>query len=119
MSDAIEQRLKKFVQGLQQEHYELLHKYGYADFKLEENPVEGYEKEALWLSGVYETELAQLLNETRIEMRKYINVGYIECNGFKCRLPWCGSCSGEEEAFALSVEYEKELEKLTPKENKQ
>jgi len=58
--------------------------------------------------------ITTLLNEARIEMRKYISVEYIECNGFKCRLPWCGSCSGEEEAFALSAEYEKELEQLTP-----
>jgi len=72
MSDqTIEQRIQKFVRGLQQEHYELVHKYGYADFKLEENPVDGYEKEALWLSGVYETELLQLLKETRKEAYKH------------------------------------------------
>ena len=99
MSDqTIEQRIKKFVQGLQQEHYELLHKYGYADFKLEENPVDGYEAEALWLSGVYETELEQLLNEARIDENT------ISRDRFK---------EGWEKEW-----FESRIAQLTPKENK-
>jgi len=105
MSDQIiEQRLQKFVRGLQQEHYELLHKYGYADFKLEENPVDGYEKEALWLSGVYETELLQLLNEARIET---------EIRAYKHGL-MTGSLP-EALGKPIAKDY---IAKLTPKENK-
>ncbi len=48
---------------------------------------------------------------------KYIDLDYIECNGWKCRLPWCGSCNGEDEASQASYDLKKEradrLEQLT------
>jgi hypothetical protein len=39
---------------------------------------------------------------------KYIDIDYLECNGWKCRLPYCGSCYVEDEAKEASTRLKKE-----------
>jgi len=58
----LDESIKKIVRGLQIEHYDLLHKYGYADFKLKEEPVEGYEEEAKRLTSVYEQAIQAVID---------------------------------------------------------
>ena len=58
------------------------------------------------------TLIANREREARNQMLKYIDVDYIECNGWKCRLLWCGGCNGEE-AEAVSVQYREEITQLT------
>lgn len=55
--------VKKFVRDLQLEHYDLLHKHGYADYRLDEEPVEGYTEDALHLTELYERDLTLLLRQ--------------------------------------------------------
>lgn len=50
------------------------------------------------------------------EVLKYVDVDYIECNGWKCRLPWCGSCHGEDEARKASADAKAKLEQVSEQE---
>ena len=62
--------VKKFVRDLQLEHYDLLHKHGYADYRLDEEPVEGYTEDALHLTELYERDLTLLLRQEYITAKK-------------------------------------------------
>lgn len=42
------------------------------------------------------------------EAEKYIDLDYTECHGWKCRVPYCGSCQGEDEAHENSERLKKE-----------
>lgn len=54
----------------------------------------------------------RLIAEARLDefniANKYIDLDYIECRGWKCRVLWCGSCFGEEDAEANSNRYKQE-----------
>jgi hypothetical protein len=53
-------------------------------------------------------ELAEMLSD----FSKYIPFTTIECNGNKCREPWCISCCGEEDAEIGLEQCHKDMESL-------
>ena len=60
----LDKSIRKIVGGLKVEHYDLLHKHGYADFRLDEPEAhEGYEEDEKWLSEVYEKALGDLIQD--------------------------------------------------------
>lgn len=60
--------VKKLVRGLKLEYYDLLHKHGYADFKLNvKKESKGYAKDEKWLEGIY----VQAINELIISAELY------------------------------------------------
>lgn len=77
--------LKTLIREFKLEYYELLHKHGYADFKLDEPEKEEYTKDEVWLADVYKKAFTDLITKAQVEARIDENEGWF--NGVAGRYP--------------------------------
>jgi len=62
----LREEISRLVNGLKLEHYDVLHQFGYADFKFDKKEAEGYDDKEEWLSDIYETAFYELIRKDRI-----------------------------------------------------